>query len=79
MSSLYILDINPFIGYLTCKYLLSLGKSSFHCVDGFLCCAERKERRKKMKEEGLEGNIKILIVCLVLFLLFALIAFLLFK
>ena len=52
MSSLYILDINPFIGYLTCKYLLSLGKSYFHCVDGFLCCAERKERRKKIKEGG---------------------------
>ena len=39
MSS-YILDINPIIRYLICKYLLLFSRLSFCFIDGFLCCAE---------------------------------------
>ena len=31
---------HPFIGYIICKYLLSLIKLPFHFVSGFLCCAK---------------------------------------
>ena len=38
MSSLYILDINPFIGYMVCKYLLLFSRQPFCLVDSFLHC-----------------------------------------
>ena len=39
MSSLYILDINPLIDNIICKYFLSFYKSSLHFDGDVLCCA----------------------------------------
>ena len=40
MSCLYVLDINPLIGHIICKYILPCSRLSFHFVYGFFCCAK---------------------------------------